>query len=89
MNSIKARSLIASLCVTLCFAVAASAEVKPSTLFSDHMVLQSGMFVPVWGTADPAEKITIKFNGQTKSATADTSGKWMVQSDQTKSRRPV
>ena len=72
------RSIVASLCVTLCFATLASAEVKPSTLFSDHMVLQSGMPVPIWGTADPAEKVTIKFNGQTKSATADATGKWTV-----------
>ncbi len=78
MISIKTRSLIASFGVMLCFTAAARAEVKPSTLFSDHMVLQSGMSVPVWGTADPAEKITIKFNGQTRSATADASGKWMV-----------
>jgi len=89
MNSIKTRSLIASFCVTLCFAAMASAEVKPSTLFSDHMVLQSGMSVPVWGTADPAEKVTIKFNGQTRSATADASGKWMVRLTKLKSRRPV
>jgi sialate O-acetylesterase len=61
-----------------CFATLLSAQVKPSALFSDHMVLQSGMPVPIWGSADPAEKITIKFNGQTRSATADASGKWMV-----------
>jgi sialate O-acetylesterase len=72
------RSIVASLCVTLCFATLASAEVKPSTLFSDHMVLQSGMPVPIWGTADPGEKVTISFNGQTKSATADATGKWTV-----------
>ena len=30
------------------------AEVKPSALFSDHMVLQSGMAVPVWGWRHPA-----------------------------------
>jgi len=36
------------------------------------------MSVPIWGTADAAEKVTIKFSGQTKSATADASGKWTV-----------
>ena len=78
MKSIKTYSLLASLCITMCCAAAASAQVKPSALFGDHMVLQSDMPVPIWGTAEPAEKITIKFNGQTKSATADASGKWMV-----------
>jgi sialate O-acetylesterase len=62
----------------MCCATVAAAQVKPSALFSDHMVLQSGMSVPIWGTAGPAEKITIKFNSQTRHATADTTGKWMV-----------
>ena len=54
------------------------ADVKPSALFSDHMVLQSGMSVPVWGTADPGEKVTVTLAGQTPSAVAGTNGKWMV-----------
>jgi len=88
MRSLKTRSLIAFLCVTTCFAAAASAQVKPSALFSDHMVLQSGMQVPIWGAADPAEKVTIKFNGQTKSATADPAGKWMVRLTKLKAGGP-
>ena len=54
------------------------AEVKPSALFSDHMVLQSGMAVPVWGTAAPGERVTVTLNGQKQSATASPDGKWMV-----------
>jgi sialate O-acetylesterase len=56
----------------------ARADVKPSALFSDHMVLQSGMPVPIWGTADPGEKVTIKFIKQRKSAIAGPDGKWMI-----------
>jgi sialate O-acetylesterase len=56
----------------------AQADPKPAHLFSDHMVLQSGMSVPIWGTADPAEKITITFNGQTKSVVTAPDGKWQV-----------
>jgi sialate O-acetylesterase len=73
------RIVPAPFCAALLVAASAThAEVKPAALFSDHMVLQSGMAVPVWGTADPGEKVTIKFNGQTKSATADADGKWTV-----------
>jgi sialate O-acetylesterase len=72
------RCFVASLCVTLCLTALAGAEVKPSPLFSDHMVLQNGMAVPIWGTADPDEKVTVKFNGQTRTATANTNGKWTV-----------
>jgi len=56
----------------------AQASVKPSALFSDHMVLQQGMEVPIWGTADPGEAIKVFFNGQTVSTTAGADGKWMV-----------
>jgi sialate O-acetylesterase len=56
----------------------ASADVKPAPLFSDHMVLQSGMSVPVWGGANPGEKVTVSLNGQTQSATTGADGKWMV-----------
>jgi sialate O-acetylesterase len=70
-------------CAVFCTAMlscvaSARADIKPSALFGDHAVLQSGMSVPVWGTADPGEKVTVTFNGQTRSATTDANGKWMI-----------
>jgi sialate O-acetylesterase len=65
-------------CFFVMFAVAISAEVKPSALFSDHMVLQSGKSVPVWGKADPGEAVKVTLNGQTRSTTAGADGKWML-----------
>lgn len=56
----------------------ALAEVRLPHIFGDHMVLQSGQAVPVWGTADPSERVTVKFGKQTQRATADTSGRWRV-----------
>ena len=41
------------------------------------MVLQRDMPVPIWGTADNGEKVTVQFNGQSASTVA-TDGKWMV-----------
>ncbi len=58
----------------------AQAEVATNSLFGDHAVLQRGISVPVWGTADKDEQITVEFNGQRKQATA-TNGKWMVMLD--------
>jgi sialate O-acetylesterase len=55
-----------------------AAAVKPAALFSDHMVLQGGMPVPVWGTAGPGEPVTVTLNGQRQSVAADAAGKWMV-----------
>lgn len=62
----------------LAISIAAYADVKPSALFSDHMVLQSGMPVPVWGTAAPSAKVTVSMNGQKVSATTARDGKWML-----------
>jgi sialate O-acetylesterase len=59
-------------------AAAARAEVTLSTLFSDHMVLQRGKPVPVYGTASPGERITVSFNGRSVSASADAQGTWQV-----------
>ncbi|WP_435016929.1 sialate O-acetylesterase [Tundrisphaera sp. TA3] len=56
----------------------ARADVKPNPLFSEGAVLQRGMPVPVWGTADPGESVTVKVQDQSATATADKDGKWMV-----------
>ncbi len=56
----------------------AFADVRLASPFGEHMVLQQGMKVPIWGTADAAEKITISFLKQKLTATADAGGKWAV-----------
>jgi sialate O-acetylesterase len=53
------------------------ADVKLPGLFSDNMVLQQGMAVPVWGWADNGEVVTVQFRGEKVSATAK-DGKWQV-----------
>ncbi|MDP6546729.1 MAG: sialate O-acetylesterase [Phycisphaerae bacterium] len=59
-------------------------EVKVNPIFADGMVLQRGMKVPVYGTADKGEKVTVQFAGQSKTATAGDDGKWMVKLDELK-----
>jgi len=59
----------------------AAAEVKLPPILGDHMVLQADMPVPVWGTAKPGEKVTVKFAGKTKMAVAGKDGKWLVKLD--------
>lgn len=64
----------------LCFTILpqVEAEVKVATIFGDHMVLQRGLEIPVWGWADKGEKVTVTFGNQTISTKADRSGTWMV-----------
>ncbi|HTM98969.1 MAG TPA: sialate O-acetylesterase [Pedobacter sp.] len=68
--------IILSLSLLFSFNIA-FANVKPNSLFTDHMVLQKGVAVPIWGTADEGEQVTVTFNGQ-KQTTKTIDGKWMV-----------
>lgn len=55
-------------------------ESAPSVhpLFSDHMVLQRGKQVPVWGTASPGASVTVEFAGSKKTVTAEANGTWLA-----------
>ena len=53
------------------------AEVKLPTIFSDHMVLQQGISVPVWGWADEGELVVVHYRDQVVQTRAK-NGKWQV-----------
>lgn len=59
-------------------AVGSRAEVKLPSLISDGMVLQQGMKVSIWGTADPGERITVTLKNQQVPGIADGEGQWRV-----------
>lgn len=54
------------------------AEVTLAPLFCDHAVLQRNQAVPVWGRAEPGEKITVTFRDQTVGTTAESDGRWIA-----------
>ena len=58
------------------------AEVKLPAVFADYMVLQRDQPIPVWGWAEPAEKITVSLSttpaAVTAVTTADQNGSWLV-----------
>ena len=54
------------------------AELSVSSIFGDHMVLQRGMPVPVWGRAAAGAEVTVGFAGQRVSTTADAEGRWKL-----------
>ena len=69
---------ICSAAACLLAGLAAEAAVEVAPVFSNNAVLQRDMQVPVWGKADPGEKVTVTFAGQTVSTEAGADGKWMV-----------
>ncbi len=72
--------LVISLLIISCSTTLAQ-SLKLADVFADHMVLQRGKAIPVWGQASPKEKITVSFAGQTKATKADTDGRWKVTLD--------
>ncbi|MEM1136190.1 MAG: sialate O-acetylesterase [Bacteroidota bacterium] len=76
MKKMKA-TIILCLC-TFLLIFQSYAKVEPALLFSDHMVLQRNVEVPVWGWAAKRERITVEFNNQVIQTKADKSGKWML-----------
>lgn len=63
----------------LAMASSAYAEVSLPRFISSSMVLQRGDVANIWGNADPQEQVTVTFLKKKYSATADASGKWMIQ----------
>jgi sialate O-acetylesterase len=65
-------------CVLLVVASLAASETALSLhgIFSDHMVLQRDLPLPVWGRAQPGATITVELDGSQASATADGEGRW-------------
>ncbi len=53
------------------------ADVQLPSIFSENMVIQQGVSVPVWGWADKNEQVTVIFQGQ-RVTTRAKDGKWMV-----------
>ena len=72
---------LSPLCACLAALTTAHAAVQMPSIFTDHMVLQRDLPVPVWGKAAPGEEVTVEFAGQKKSAKADANGRWMVKLD--------
>ena len=54
------------------------AEVRLPDVISSSMVVQQQQMIPIWGTGEPGESVTISFAGQNKTVIADGSGKWRV-----------
>ena len=63
-----------------------AAELTVADLFTDHMVMQRRVAVPVWGWSNPGETVHVAITGQDKQAVekqavADATGKWLVRLD--------
>jgi len=79
-RSVLGLSLLATLCGAFLVS-SARADVRLPSIFSDHLVLKKSAKVPIWGRAEPGEKVTVTLEGQSARATAGPDGKWTTALD--------
>jgi sialate O-acetylesterase len=75
------KRLLRAILVAAGCAMAARAEVRLASLFTDGAVLQRDKPVAIWGQADAGEKVAVSFAGQTCETTAGSDGKWIIYLD--------
>ena len=76
LNSVFANSF--RLVLVLILAGVVRAEVRLPAIISDNMVLQRGMKVRIWGTANAGEHVTVTFDKKSANTVANARGRWEV-----------
>jgi sialate O-acetylesterase len=80
MNLTGKKQVVLMLVIIFVLSAVVSADVRLPSVIGDNMVLQEGKSVPIWGWADPCEKVTVKASwASVKWETeAGQDGNWMV-----------
>jgi sialate O-acetylesterase len=75
--------LVVTLTAVLTVPSVAAAEqmLEVAVPFTNNMILQRQVAVPVWGFDQPGTKVTVEFAGQKKTTMTDQQGDWMVRLD--------
>ena len=74
--------------VVMALALSVEAKVQLPQLFQSGMVLQRGKPIPVWGKAEPQEKVIIRWNKKQYATVADANGCWRIDLPQMKAGGP-
>ncbi len=61
-----------------CCTQALLADITLPQIFSDHMVLQRDIPLPIWGTATPGEEVTVSIDKQELRTNASGQGAWRI-----------
>ena len=77
----KSHVLIFLSALILSLALNSQAAVTVDPMFSNHMVLQRELAVPVWGKSEPGEKVKVSFRKQSKETVANEKGEWIIKLD--------
>ncbi|MDZ4783257.1 MAG: sialate O-acetylesterase [Planctomycetia bacterium] len=75
-------NLLALVALSLTFLPTVNVQAAtPHGIFTDHMVLQRELPIPVWGTGQPGEKVSVRMAGHSAETTVDDQGHWHVELD--------
>jgi sialate O-acetylesterase len=77
----RVREIFVLLIMMVCCSTSSKAQVILPKILGNGMVLQRNQSIPIWGTAKPGEKVSVKFKTQSKSTITDQAGKWIVMLD--------
>jgi sialate O-acetylesterase len=58
--------------------IAGFSQVKPASIFGDHMVLQRNKPIRIWGEASAGENITVSLSGKSAKVKAGKDGNWQL-----------
>jgi sialate O-acetylesterase len=71
-------NFILAVCLAFLLSGRLHAAVRLAAPFRDGVVLQSGKPIAVWGWAEPGEQVKVSFKQCTRTAQADSRGRWLV-----------
>ena len=73
------RVFVAAIVLSLCSARSGMAAIQLGPPFGEHMVLQQGVPVPIWGSGCPGgDTVRVSIAGQSVTARSDWAGRWLV-----------
>jgi sialate O-acetylesterase len=72
----KSSAIVRALLLSAAAATLLHAEVRVPKIISNHMLVQRGVPVRIWGTASAAEAVTVSMAGQSVKTQADATGRW-------------
>ena len=78
---------ILSILFIICFA-GAYADIRLPAIFSDNMILQRDMKVPIWGWGDSGEKVEVQFGHHKTKTKTGSDGRWVLYLDPIESGGP-
>lgn len=82
-NIIKVNKVYLALALVLITNILFSQSQSPKKLvaeiFSDHMILQRDVVVPIWGWGNPGKKVEVLLNTTKFSSVVNTNGKWLIE----------